>query len=254
MPYLISNIERKLTKFVATNGYIPFIHKEKYMSKIVGLAGMAKAMEKTSYSNGEDSKAKWLKIEDGEKVIVRFLQELDPDSPQYNEKLGCGFFAVEHTNPKDYRRKALDTMEDEGRDWAQEQHRKDPKAGWGARKRLYINVLVNDGKNEPYVAILSQGVSGKTITPTLIEYAELMGSITNLTWQIKRSGTKTDTSYTIIALGKDETPFDVSKVEIFDLDKTAVRSVPYAEQEAFYTGDSVPEERESSSTSSSVDW
>jgi hypothetical protein len=224
------------------------------MSKIVGLAGMSKAMEKTSYSNGEDSKAKWLKIEDGEKVIVRFLQELDPNSPHYNDKVGCGFFGVEHTSPKDYRRKALCSFEDESRCYGCEQNRLHPKTNWNAKKRLYVNVLVNDGKNEPYVAILSQGTSGKTITPTLIEYAELMGSISNLTWQIKRSGTKTDTSYTIIALGKDETTFDSSKFEIFDLDKTATRSVPYSEQEAFYTGDSVPEERESSSTSSSVDW
>jgi hypothetical protein len=55
-------------------------------------------------------------------------------------------------------------------------------------------------------------------------------------------------------LAKDEKPFDFSAVELFDLEKTAVRSVPYAEQEAFYTGESSPEERESSSTSSSVDW
>lgn len=224
------------------------------MSKIVGLVGMSKAMEKTSYSNSEDSKAKWLKIEDGEAVKIRFLQELDPDSPQYNDKMGCGFFAIEHTNPKDYRRKALDTMEDEGRDWAQEQHRKDPKAGWGARKRLYVNVLVDDGKNDPYVAILSQGVSGKTITPTLIEYANEMGSISNLMWRVKRSGLKTDTSYTIIPLAKDETPFDFASVELFDLDKTAVRSVPYAEQESFYSGESHSEEKESTSTSNSVDW
>jgi hypothetical protein len=224
------------------------------MSKIVGLVGMSKAMEKSSYSSGEDSKAKWLKIEDGEKVIVRFLQELDPNSPHYNDKVGCGFFGVEHTSPKDYRRKALCSFEDESRCYGCEQNRLHPKTNWNAKKRLYVNVLVNDGKNEPYVAILSQGTSGKTITPTLIEYAELMGSITNLTWQIKRSGTKTDTSYTIIALGKDEEPFDSSKFEIFDLDKTATRSVPYSEQEAFYTGESAPEERESSSTSSSVDW
>jgi hypothetical protein len=224
------------------------------MSKIVGLAGMSKAMEKSSYSSGEDSKAKWLKIEDGEKVIVRFLQELDPNSPNYNDKVGCGFFGVEHTSPKDYRRKALCSFEDESRCYGCEQNRLNPKTNWNAKKRLYVNVLVNDGKNEPYVAILSQGTSGKTITPTLIEYAELMGSITNTTWQVKRSGTKTDTSYTIIALPKDETPFDSSKFETFDLDKTATRSVPYSEQEAFYTGDSVPEERESSSTSSSVDW
>ena len=230
------------------------INKEKKVGIVKGLTGMTKAMDKVSYSNSEDSKAKWLKIEDGEAVKIRFLQELDPDSPHYDDKLGCGFFAIEHTNPKDYRRKALDSMDSEGRDWAQEQHRKDPKAGWGARKRLYVNVLVDDGKNDPYVAILSQGVSGKTITPTLIEYANEMGSITNLMWRVKRTGLKTDTSYTIIPLAKDETPFDYSSIELFDLEKTAVRSVPYLEQEAFYSGESHSEERESASTSNSVDW
>ena len=144
-------------------------------------------------------------------------------------------------------------METEGRDWANEQHRKDPKAGWKARTRLYINVLVDDGKEDPFVAILSQGTSGKTITPTLIEYAGEMGSITNLMWRIKRNGSKTDTSYTIIPLGKDETPFDFSSLELFDLEKTAVRHVTYAEQEAFYMGEGGHQE-ESSASSSSVDW
>ena len=144
-------------------------------------------------------------------------------------------------------------MESEGRDWANEQHRKDPKAGWKARTRLYINVLVDDGKEDPYVAILSQGTSGKTITPTLIEYAGEMGSISNLMWRIKRNGSKTDTSYTIIPLAKDETPFDVSSLELHDLEKSAVRHVAYAEQEAFYMGESVNSE-EPSATSSSVDW
>jgi hypothetical protein len=144
-------------------------------------------------------------------------------------------------------------METEGRDWANEQHRKDPKAGWKARTRLYINVLVDDGKEEPYVAILSQGTSGKTITPTLIEYAGEMGSISNLMWRIKRSGSKTDTSYTIIPLAKDETPFDSSGLTLYDLEKTAVRHVPYAEQEAFYMGESQDKE-EASSTSNNLEW
>ena len=223
------------------------------MSIVKGLKDLNKALDKPTYTGGEENKGRWLKIEDGESIKIRFLQELDPDSPNYNDKLGCGFIALEHTNPKDYRRKALDTMETEGRDWAQEQHRKDPKAGWKARPRLYINVLVDDGKNDPYVAILSQGTSGKSVTPTLIEYAGEMGSITNLMWRIKRTGTKTDTSYTIIPLAKDEKPFDFSGLELFDLEKTAVRHVPYAEQEAFYTGDSSQEEY-SSATGSSEVW
>jgi hypothetical protein len=222
------------------------------MSIVKGLKDLNKALDKPTYS-GDENKGRWFKLEDGESIKVRFLQELDPDSPNYDQARGCGFIALEHVNPKDYRKKALDTMESEGRDWANEQHRKDPKAGWKARTRLYINVLVDDGKEEPYVAILSQGTSGKTITPTLIEYAGEMGSITNLMWRIKRNGTKTDTSYTIIPLAKDETPFDFSGLELFDLEKTAVRHVPYAEQEAFYMGQGNNEEQ-SSTTSSSVDW
>jgi hypothetical protein len=225
------------------------------MSIVKGLKDLNKALDKPTYSGGDENKGRWLKIEDGESVKIRFLQELDPDSPSYNEKNGLGFIAVEHTNPKDYRRKALCTMEDQGKCWGCEQHRKDYKAGWKGRSRLYINVLVDDGKEDPYVAILSQGSSGKTVTPTLIEYAGEMGSITNLMWRIKRSGTKTDTSYTIIPLAKDETPFDYSSLELYDLETSAVRDLPYTEQEAFFAGEhSNNEEQSSSATSSSLDW
>jgi hypothetical protein len=81
-----------------------------------------------------------------------------------------------------------------------------------------------------------------------------MGSITNLMWRIKRNGTKTDTSYTIIPLAKDESAFDFSSLELFDLEKTAVRHVPYAEQEAFYMGEGGSQEESNSATSSSLDW
>lgn len=223
------------------------------MGIVKGLKDLNKVMDKPQSSGENGVKGRWVKLEDAESVKIRFLQELDPDSPTYNEKAGLGFIAVEHTNPKDYRRKALCTMEDQGKCYGCEQHRKDYKAGWKGRSRLYINVLVDDGKEDPYVAILSQGSSGKTITPTLIEYAGEMGSITNLMWRVKRSGTKTDTSYTIIPLAKDEAPFDASALELFDLETTAVRDMPYTEQEAFFAGDSAQSE-EPSATSSNLDW
>lgn len=223
------------------------------MGIVKGLKDLNKVMDKPQSSGGDGVKGRWVKLEDAESVKIRFLQELDPDSPTYNEKAGLGFIAVEHTNPKDYRRKALCTMEDQGKCYGCEQHRKDYKAGWKGRSRLYINVLVDDGKEDPYVAILSQGSSGKTITPTLIEYAGEMGSITNLMWRVKRSGTKTDTSYTIIPLAKDEAQFDASALELFDLETTAVRDMPYTEQEAFFAGDSAQSE-EPSATSSNLDW
>jgi hypothetical protein len=221
------------------------------MGIVKGLKDLNKALDKPQ-SSGDSNKGRWVKLEDGESVKIRFLQELDPDSPNYDEKLGLGFIAVEHTNPKDYRRKALCSIDDQGKCWGCEQHRKDYKAGWKGRSRLYINVLVDDGKEEPYVAILSQGSSGKTITPTLIEYAGEMGSISNLMWRIKRSGTKTDTSYTIIPLQKDEAKFDATSLELYKLEESAVRDLPYTEQEAFFNGEGGHEETDS--TSSSVDW
>lgn len=223
------------------------------MGIVKGLKDLNKVMDKPQVNGGEGTKARWLKIEDGESVKIRFLQELDPDSPSYNDKNGLGFIAVEHTNPKDYRRKALCSMDDQGKCFGCEQHRKDYKAGWKGRSRLYINVLVDDGKNDPYVAILSQGSSGKTITPTLIEYAGEMGSITNLMWRIKRTGTKTDTSYTIIPLQKDESNFDSSSLELYKLEETAVRDLPYTEQEGFFFGED-SSSTEESSASSSMDW
>jgi hypothetical protein len=225
------------------------------MGIVKGLKDLNKALDKPQSSGGEGSKARWLKLEDGESIKIRFLQELDPDSPEYSDALGLGFIAVEHTNPKDYRRKALCSMDDQGKCWGCEQHRRDYKAGWKGRSRLYINVLVDDGKEDPYVAVLSQGSSGKTITPTVIEYAGEMGSITNLMWRIKRSGTKTDTSYTIIPLAKDETKFDYSALELYKLEEVAIRDLPYTEQEAFFNGEGGQDGNdESDSTSSTVDW
>lgn len=223
------------------------------MGIVKGLKGLNQVMDKPQSSGGDGTKARWVKLEDSESVKVRFLQELDPDSPSYNEKAGLGFIAVEHTNPKDYRRKALCTMEDQGKCYGCEQHRKDYKAGWKGRTRLYINVLIDDGKEDPYVGILSQGSSGKTVTPTLIEYAGEMGSITNLMWRIKRTGTKTDTSYTIIPLAKDESPFDIGALDLYDLETTAVRDLPYTEQDAFFAGEGSHNE-EQATTSSSLDW
>lgn len=224
------------------------------MGIVKGLKDLNKALDKPAYSESDSTKGRWVKLEDGESVKIRFLQELDPDSPSYNEKNGLGFIAVEHTNPKDYRRKALCTMEDQGKCYGCEQHRKDYKAGWKGKTRLYINVLVDDGKEDPYVAILSQGSSGKTVTPTLIEYAGEMGSITNLMWRIKRSGTKTDTSYTIIPLAKDESAFDYSSLELYELETSAVRDLAYTEQESFFAGEQSNNEEQPSATSSSLDW
>lgn len=191
--------------------------------------------EEAKYNRSDEDfvPTKWFKLVDKQSVKVVFLQELDQDSDGYSEKNGLGFLAVEHVNPKNWRRKAVCSMDDEGACYGCEQHRKDYKAGWKQKTRLYINVLVDEGGGkEPYVAVLSQGNGPKSITPVLIEEAG-DGSITGTWYTIKRTGSgSTDTSYTLRG-GKEKHGLDIESYELFDLEKT-LRQIPYAEQAAHY--------------------
>ena len=105
------------------------------MSVIKGLKNINALLDKPK----EDSpKVRWLKLADGQSVKIRFIEELDEDSAHFDSKRGLALVVKEHTNPKDYKRKAVDTMDSEGRDWAEEMYRKDPKgnSGWRARLRF----------------------------------------------------------------------------------------------------------------------
>ena len=222
------------------------------MGLVRGLSALNQALDKPT-SHSDTPKGRWLKLNDGQSVKIRFLQELDPDSESYNANAGLGFIAIEHTNPLDYRRKALCSIEDQGRCYGCEMHRRDPKAGWKGKSRLYINVLVDDGSEEPYVAIFSQGSGAKSATPEIIQYAGETGSISNVVWRLKRTGEKTETSYSIIPLPTASTePVDLQKYELLDLEKVAVRDVVYGEQEDFYLGRTSSEDNVT--TSPSVEW
>ena len=217
------------------------------MTIVKGLKNISALVDKPKYE-GTGSKVRWLKLADGQAVKIRFIEELDEDSANYNDGRGLALVVKEHTNPKDYKRRALDTMETEGRDWAEEMHRKDVKAGWRARLRFYCNVLVDDGMEAPYVAIWAMGVSKQSAFNTIREYALETGSISNIVWKLKRNGQGTETSYTLIPGTPDKEPFDWSKVEPFPLEK-ALNKIPYAEQEAYYLGFDTP-----GSSSTNADW
>jgi hypothetical protein len=218
------------------------------MSVVKGLANINALLDKPKYDS-DKPKVRWLKLADGQAVKIRFIEELDEDSPSYSDDRGLAMVVKEHVNPKDYRRRAVDTMDDEGRDWAEEMHRKDPKAGWRGRLRFYCNVLVDDGVEDPYVAIWSMGVSKMSVFNTIREYAIETGSISGLTWKLKRAGQGTETSYTLIPSVPDSEPFDWSNVKPYPIEM-ALNKIPYAEQEAFYLGFDQP----SASTSSNTDW
>jgi hypothetical protein len=218
------------------------------MSVVQGLKNINALLDKPKYDS-DKPRVRWLKLADGQSVKIRFIEELDEDSANYGPERGLSLVVKEHTNPKDYRRKAVDTMDTEGRDWAEEMHRKDPKAGWRGRLRFYCNVLVDDGIEEPYVAIWSMGVSKQSSFNTIREYALETGSISNLTWKLKRNGQGTETSYTLIPSVPDGEPFNWGSVEPFDLN-LALNHVPYAEQEAYYLGFDTP----SVTTSTNTDW
>ncbi len=218
------------------------------MSVIKGLKNINALLDKPKYDENT-AKVRWLKLADGQSVKIRFVEELDEDSASYSADRGLALVVKEHTNPKDYKRKAVDTMDTEGRDWAEEMHRKDPKAGWRGRLRFYCNVVVDDGIEAPYVAIWSMGVSKQSAFNTIREYAIETGSISNLQWKLKRNGQGSETSYTLIPSAPDTQPFDWSNVKPFPLE-SALNKIPYAEQEAFYLGFDGP----SSSATSNIDW
>jgi hypothetical protein len=223
------------------------------MSIVKGLKNINALLDNKPKYEDNGARVRWLKISDGQAVRIRFIEELDEDSAHYNESRGLALVVKEHTNPKDYKRKAVDTMDTEGRDWAEEMNRKDPKAGWRGKLRFYCNVLVDDGIEDPYAAIWSMGVSKQSPFETIREYALDTGSISNITWKLKRNGVGTETSYTLIPSIPDAEPFDWKSVAPHPLE-SALHKIPYAEQEAFYLGFDTPSSSSATSATSSIDW
>jgi hypothetical protein len=218
------------------------------MGIMKGLKAM-ESLDRPTASAGDGTKVRWLKLEDGQSAKVRFVNELDEDSPNFDAARDLAIVVSEHTNPKDYKRKAVCTQDSEGRCFGCEMARKEPKSGWRSRFRFYTNLLVDDGLESPYVAVWSQGVGKQSAFNTLREYALETGSISNRTWRMKRQGSGTDTTYILLPGDPDTEKHDWSGVEPFNLEKV-VREVTYAEQESFYLGFETP----SSSNTTNIDW
>ncbi len=217
------------------------------MSVIKGLKDISALLDKPKFE-GTGQKVRWVKLADGQSAKIRFIEELDDESASFSADRGLSVVIAEHTNPKDYKRKAACTQDSEGRCYGCEMARKEPKGGWRSRLRFYCNVIIDDGTEAPYVAVWSQGISKQSAFNTIREYALETGSISNLEWKIKRNGQGTETSYTLLPTKPDSEPYNWEGIEPYNLEKV-VREVTYAEQENFYFGFDTP-----SVTSSNIDW
>lgn len=224
------------------------------MGFITGLKAIEQEIEKANAPKPDTNytKVNWLKLKDGETIKVRVPNELDEDSPNFDPARGISVVYQEHVSPKDYRRKAACTMDDEGRCWACEMAQEQPRTGWRVKMTWYTNVI-NVDTGEVYV--WSRGLSNKSAFNFFVEQAHDSGSISNVVWKIKRLGSGvSDTSYVCMPGAPDTEPFDYSGYELNDLTRI-VRHVPYTEQEDFYTADRAnAAETPVENVTTSIDW
>lgn len=207
----------------------PYKHtKGRY--KLGFIEGLSKLDEELS-KQGEypdREKATWVSIKDKESVKVVPLQEFDEGSPNYSAKNGLARTYLEHSNPGNFKLQAECTV-NEGSCYGCEQ-------GWRQKRVLYINVLVDNGTDEPYVAILSRGF-GKNSPADILRGAaadeDFNNSITDKVWKYSRAGTGTDSVYSISPLPKGH-KYKVEDYDMWDLSQ-AVFHVDPEKQERYYT-------------------
>lgn len=206
-------------------------------------------------------KAEWFSPKLGETVLVQFLQELSPESPNYNGSYGKSPVVLPGQDPNDpddrydiglflmakereagsgpdaFKSRALCTLESEGKDWAYEMSKKRPhERGWYLKENFYITVAVQRG-NKVTAEILKRPI-GNSFVKELIEfYNENDQCLTGQTFKISKDYDKS--SPWRIRPAKEE--IDISDLQPYDLARDAVRLVPYERQEAWYSKNYKPE-------------
>ena len=165
-----------------------------------------------------------------------FLQEIDEGSPNYNTKNGTAVFVLMHTSPDNWQKSAKCTA-DLGECYG-------CKKSWSQKILLFINVLVDDGKEDPYVAIFNKGLGKGSVAQSLLNMAadpDFDESISDKTFKFTRTGEKKKTTYSLDALPKPHGK-DLTEYDLFDLEQY-VFTVSPEKQEAYYLdGQEAPSE------------
>lgn len=218
--------------------------------------GALKEHEEAKGGDYEDRvKAEWVKVDPDSSIKITPLQELDASSPNYSEKNGKAVFALEHSHPDDYTKKAMCTADEDGGCYGCEN-------GWYQKVVLYINVLVDDGNKKPSVAVWSRGLGKNSVAKQLQDIAadEDFGySITDKTFKLTRKGAKKESTYSLAQLPKTA----VKDVEAYADDLYPLKQVVFyvspERQEAYYLGNTGKAEKSEdkepvSASSVDSDW
>lgn len=198
---------------------------------------------KIAYFNWKNNKNK----EDKDVVYVRFLQEFDSGVEGFREDRGLPVMSVEHQapGPVGYLYRANCTLESEGRCYACERNKEDradmkatgrkESKGWGQRRNFYIWALVDysDGAG-PVPVVLSRSFGSSFVEDLITEVEEDdENRITNKMWKVTRSGSGTTTKWSL-RLAKGVDLYDDTDVVVPALEETALRSISYEDQPAYY--------------------
>ena len=169
----------------------------------------------------------FLKVEDGQKATIRFLQELDKQGRGYTPDRGTAYGVTEHVNPDDFSQSFVCISED-GSCYGCELVAKNSK--WKAKSRILVNVLVRGtGGEKDEVKVLQMSVWKKGVIMTLISKADEDSTIVDCDFIYKREGTKFDTHYELLPRGIKPLTKEEEKLELVDLEAIP-RRLSYDEQ------------------------
>lgn len=210
-----------------------------FIDTIEGMRNATKPKEKQQDAVRVD----WLILEDGQSVTVQPLQEMDPNSPAYNDELGRAFLTYYHQSPYDWKRQALCTKDD-GQCLPCELNNVDvdeqgkPRT-WYARKRFGISLIVDEvdkesGEINKVVKGFHCSTSGNGILNDLLDFYAENGPITEQQFTLTRKGAGTDTSYSLVPKIKNNNPVDVSEFEPQPVRDGIYLSIPYERQANYY--------------------
>lgn len=223
------------------------------MSFIRGLAGIQQELAKRpSSADFEDKvKARYVSLDNGQTVKLVFLQEIDEGSPNYNATNGVTVFVLMHSSPDNWKKSAKCTADLEDCYGC--------KHGWKQKVLIYANVLVDDGKEAPYVAIWNRGLGKNSVAQSLIDMAadeDFGNAVSDKTFKYTRTGEKKETTYSLSAVPKPHT-LNVEDYDLYDLEKYVFTVAP-ERQEAYYLDNQEAaasgSKREVSATLQDAEW